>query len=79
MTEKQAKAEIADIRGQLNSLIKTMYNVADSVDKEFYGIGNEKCAQTIRKVAVNYESVLRVLNRINVPAAVAKANGGGGR
>ena len=42
-------------------------------------IGNEKCAQTIRKVAGNYESVLRVLNRINVPAAVAKANGGGGR
>ncbi len=75
MTESQAKAEIADIRIQLNSLIRTMRNVADGVEHDFYGVGNEICARSIRDVAGKYDTVLRVLNSINVSDAFERING----
>ena len=76
MTERQAKSEIADIRNQLNSLIRSMLDVADRVDSDFTGVGNEHCARAIRRVAGNYESVLRVLNSINVADAIANCGDG---
>ena len=74
MDERQAKAEIADIRTQLNSLISMMYNIADCVDRDFYGVGNELCAKAIRDVANKYGKVVSTLNSIDVSDAVAKIN-----
>ena len=79
--DASASAELESIKRELRSIISELDSIAAGVRKDFVGIGNERCANSIESVANHYRGVLRKLQNMDtgtVTESFAKAHSGGG-
>lgn len=58
--------ELAEIKQELNSIIKELEDISFSIRNDFEGIGNERCADTIDGVLNQYYVVQKKLKNIDV-------------
>lgn len=75
------KTELASIKQELRSIINELEDISNGIRRDFEGIGNEYCANSIDCVIERYRSVLRDLNNIDtskVSEEYKRAHGGGG-
>ncbi len=63
-------AELAEIKSELNSIISELESISSGIRKDFAGIGNEKCADTIDLILSHYYSVRRKLINIDTTSVV---------
>ena len=74
-----ARAELASIKRELNSIISELEDISRGVRRDFSGIGNEQCANCIDRVANQYRGVKRSLDNMDtstVTPSYAKAHSG---
>lgn len=57
--------EFESIKRELQSIIKELDNIAYGVRRNFTGIGNDRCAQSIYSIADDYRYVKRKLDKID--------------
>ena len=57
--------EFESIKRELQSIINELDSIAWGINRNFTGIGNERCAQSIYSIADDYRYVKRKLNRID--------------
>lgn len=60
-----ADYELYLIIQELNRIINELDSVSNGVRRNFSGIGNERCAQSISSIANDYRIVKRKLSRID--------------
>ena len=81
--DASAKNELESIKRELNSIIKELESISSGVRKDFVGIGNEQCADSIDIVLNQYYLVRRKLNNLDTTTVVADRsvshNNGGSR
>ena len=82
--DANAQRELHEIKFELNNIINEMRNISSGVRRDFSGIGNEKCSDSINRVIDQYVYVQRKLNNIDTSAVTeeyAATHGGvsGGR
>lgn len=58
-------SELESIKRELSSVISELVSISEGVTADFYGIGNEKCADCINRVADQYRYVKRQLGKID--------------
>lgn len=80
--DASARAELASIKTELNSIIRELEDISYGLRTKFTGIGNEQCAQCIDRVIGQYETVRRKLNTMDTSTvtesyAAAHSSGGG--
>lgn len=63
-----AQYELYLIKNELQGIIDELYSIAGGVGRDFEGIGNDKCANSIIKTAKQYEIVKQKLNNMNLSA-----------
>lgn len=76
-----ARAELSDIKRELNSIINELEAISRGARNDFIGIGNDRCADAIDKVLNQYYYVRRKLNNLDtstVTESFANAHNGGG-
>ncbi len=57
--------ELYLIKSELQSIINELENIASGINRDFEGIGNEKCASRVNDIADHYRYVKRKLNNID--------------
>lgn len=57
--------ELYYIKQELQSIINEIESIAAGIDRGFEGIGNEKCASRLYKLADHFNEVKRKLNNID--------------
>jgi hypothetical protein len=57
--------ELYYIKSELQGIINEIESIAAGIDRGFEGIGNEKCASRLYKIADHYRDVKRKLNNID--------------
>ncbi|MED4014539.1 MULTISPECIES: hypothetical protein [Sutcliffiella] len=57
--------ELYAIKRELLSIIDEIDSIAAGINKDFVGIGNEKCTSRLNKIANNYRNVKYKLDRID--------------
>lgn len=57
--------ELYAIKRELLSIIDEIDSIAAGINKDFVGIGNEKCTSRLYKIANNYRNVKYKLDRID--------------
>ncbi|AST93441.1 hypothetical protein BC6307_20310 [Sutcliffiella cohnii] len=57
--------ELYAIKRELLSIIDEIDSIAAGINKDFVGIGNEKCTSSLNKIANNYRNVKYKLDRID--------------
>lgn len=55
-----------ECKRELSSIIREIREVENGVRRDFDGIGENLCGNSIDKVADKYDGVLRKLNRVNL-------------
>lgn len=63
-------SELSAIRRELDSIILELESISTGLRKDFTGIGNEKCANSIDRALAHYYSVRRKLNNIDTTSVV---------
>ena len=58
--------ELYLIKSELNKIIEELYIIAGGVSRDFEGIGNDRCADCLLKVASHYENVKQKLNSMDM-------------
>lgn len=58
-------SELYAIKQELQSVINEIESIASGINRDFEGIGNEKCASRLNKIADHYQYVRRKLNNID--------------
>lgn len=66
----RAQGELNAIRNEIASIILELDSIADGVRRDFVGIGNDKCAQSLDKAANNYRYVKRQLDNLDLVTTV---------
>ena len=66
----RAQGELNAIRNEIASIIRELDSIADGVRRDFVGIGNDKCAQSLDKAANNYRYVKRQLDNLDLVTTV---------
>lgn len=59
------REEIDSICYELESIIKELENIADGIESSFQGIGQEKCAASIRVQINKYKKAKEKLKNVN--------------
>ena len=80
--DASARNELASIKRELNSVISELEEISAGVRNDFFGIGNERCADCINRVLNQYYVVRRKLNNLDtstVTDSYAQSHGGGFR
>ena len=70
-------SEAQQIKRELRNIINELRDLANGIDRDFSGIGNDKCARKIRGVSDHYES--NVLAKLNGLDLTVQSGGGGGK
>ena len=73
--------ELYEIKIELRNIINEMRSISSGVRRDFSGLGNEKCSDSINRVIDQYTYVQSKLNNIDTSAVMeeyAVAHGGGG-
>lgn len=60
-----ARSDLESIKSQVDSVVREIDSIAGEVQRSFVGIGNERCATCLYKIADQYRKVRNQLNRIN--------------
>ena len=60
-----ARAELAAIKRELNSIISELDNIAIGIRRDFKGIGNEQCANCVGRAAEQYRWVKSKLDTMD--------------
>ena len=83
--DANAQRELYEIKIELRNIINEMRSISSGVRRDFSGIGNEKCSDSINKVIDQYTYVQRKLDNIDTStvteefaAAHGESGGGGG-
>ncbi len=74
-------SEIEAIKAELQSIITELQNISRGVQREFIGIGSEKCAACISNVASLYVEARRKISNIDtnrVAESEVSGSAGGG-
>ena len=66
--DANAQYELYLIKNELQGIIDELYSIAGGVGRDFEGIGNDKCANSIINTAKQYEVVKQKLNNMNLSA-----------
>lgn len=82
--DAKAQQELNSIKKELQSIINELRSIANGVRYDFTNIGNRNCADSIVRVARQYEYVKKKLDNIDCFAITDKfaakhSNGGGGQ
>ena len=64
--DANAQHELYLIKNELQGIIDELYSIAGGVSRDFEGIGNSQCANSILKAAAQYETVKQKLNTMNL-------------
>lgn len=64
--DANAQYELYLIKNELQGIIDELYSIAGGVGRDFEGIGNDKCANSIIKTAKQYEIVKQKLNNMDL-------------
>lgn len=64
--DTNAQHELYLIKNELQGIIDELYSIAGGVSRDFEGIGNSQCANSILKAAAQYETVKQKLNAMNL-------------
>ncbi len=64
--DANAQYELYLIKNELQSVINELYTVADGVNRDFEGIGNERCSASIKKIAQQCEQAKNKLDNMNL-------------
>lgn len=76
--DANARAELASIKRELNSIISELESISGGVRRDFVGIGNDQCASCIDRVVNQYRYVKRKLDNMDtstVTESYARAHG----
>lgn len=63
--KESARQELSDIKAELQGIINELDLVAQGIREDFEGIGNERCATGIDKVAENYRWAKKQLSKLD--------------
>lgn len=80
--DAKASNELYQIKKELQSIINELNDIAYGVQRNFSGIGNEKCSKSIYAAASHYSSVKKKLDNMDTTKvredfAPAYSSGGG--
>lgn len=64
----QNKYELFQIKKELGSIIAELDDIAYGVKRDFKGIGENKCSDSISRLSDYYRYVLKQLDRMNLSA-----------
>ena len=66
--DANSQYELSLIKKELQSIIDELYNISRGVERDFSGIGNDKCAVSISAAAKQYETVKKKLDQMDLSA-----------
>ncbi|NMB34501.1 MAG: hypothetical protein GX992_09815 [Clostridium sp.] len=58
-------ATLNECKGELRSIINELCDIEWGIRQDFAGIGQDLCADCVRRIADKYEGVLARLERVN--------------
>ena len=64
--DANTKYELYLIKTELKKIIGDLYYISDCINRDFEGIGNEKCSNRIQKIAYQYETIEKKLNEMEL-------------
>lgn len=64
------KQELLSIIDEFRSVIAELYDIENGVRRDFTGIGNEKCANSIRQSISQFHAAVQQLNQIDLSKGV---------
>lgn len=63
--DAKTKRELESIKIELQNIIKELNDIASGVNSDFKGIGNEHCANCVKKVSDKFQRIKGQLNNID--------------
>ena len=63
--DASANNELASMKRELNSIISELEDIACGIQRDFTGVGEDRCAGAINRVITQYKSVKRSLDRLD--------------
>jgi hypothetical protein len=62
--DPKAKRKINSIIAETQSIIRELEDISNGINREFKGIGSDKCANGLHKTADKYRNVIQTLRNI---------------